>query len=69
MNDALQYYLGSSRQRSQVLTNLGLERNGYILTTLHRPANTDDANRLCLLLSTFRKIRGNSSIPYSSADT
>jgi len=41
---------GSSRG---VLDDLALDDGGYLLATLHRPENVDDAARLAVLLATF----------------
>lgn len=46
MFDAALYYGNRAEQSSQVLRELELERGGFILATVHRAENTDDANRL-----------------------
>lgn len=45
MFDAALYYKDKARER-QTLSQLGLEENNYILTTIHRAENTDSAERL-----------------------
>lgn len=44
-------------ERSSILTELGIGCNEpYILATLHRPSNVDEASGLCVLLSAFAEI-------------
>jgi UDP-GlcNAc3NAcA epimerase len=42
MYDALQAFRTRARDRSAVLQRLDLSPGGYLLATVHRPANTDD---------------------------
>ena len=56
MYDALLHNLSLARQRSQVLTQLGLKKGDYALATVHRAANTDDPQRLLSLLDAFRSL-------------
>jgi len=50
MFDAVLYHLALAKERSNVLRNLGLRPRQYYVGTLHRPSNTDDADRLrCIL--------------------
>ena len=46
MFDAALQFAEVARQRSTILTDLGLTPKGYALATLHRPYNTDDPERL-----------------------
>jgi UDP-GlcNAc3NAcA epimerase len=46
MYDAALQFAEVARQRSTVLTDLGLTAKTYALATLHRPYNTDDPDRL-----------------------
>jgi UDP-GlcNAc3NAcA epimerase len=46
MYDAALYYSEKAEGQSQILTNLGLETQGYLLATFHRAENTDDPKRL-----------------------
>lgn len=50
MYDAMLYYAELAAGRSHVLEHLGLERGGYLLATVHRAENTDDARRLLSVL-------------------
>jgi UDP-N-acetylglucosamine 2-epimerase len=56
MADALQDALQSGRKRSDPPDRLGLEEGGYLLATVHRAENTDNANHLCRILSAFAAI-------------
>jgi UDP-N-acetylglucosamine 2-epimerase len=42
MYDAALHFGGLAREKSAVLSELGLERGGYYLATIHRPQNADD---------------------------
>lgn len=46
MYDALLANLPISRQKSQIIAQLGLKSNQFALATIHRAANTDDPDRL-----------------------
>ncbi len=41
MLDALEYNLKLSRKKSRIIEELGLEKQKYLVTTVHRPGNTD----------------------------
>lgn len=41
-NDAALQYAPSASQRSSIYRTLGLQQEGYLLLTCHRPSNTDD---------------------------
>lgn len=51
MYDAVLVYAESARQRSTVLSRLGLTPGDYLLATIHRKENTDDATRLAGLFA------------------
>ena len=46
MLDAVLHFAALARSRSAALDRLGVEPNGYLLATVHRPANTDDPEAL-----------------------
>jgi UDP-GlcNAc3NAcA epimerase len=46
MYDAALYYGAKAEQRSAILSRLGLEAKGYVLASVHRAENTDDAAKL-----------------------
>lgn len=46
MYDAALYYGARAEKESHVLSDLGLERKGYVLATIHRAESTDDPDRL-----------------------
>lgn len=56
MYEAVLLSLALVRQRSRVLTCLGLQAGDYGLVTLHRAENTDDPNRLSRILDTLKAI-------------
>jgi UDP-GlcNAc3NAcA epimerase len=57
MCDALEYNLSLAKDRSRILTTLGLQGCGYALVTIHRAANTDDPNRLKSILDALRQLK------------
>jgi len=58
MVDALHQHAGLARQRSGVLARLGLEAQGYLLGTVHRPYNTDVPENLRSIFAAFDDIYG-----------
>jgi UDP-GlcNAc3NAcA epimerase len=53
MYDAVLYNQAIADQRSEVLSRLGLESQGYLLATVHRAENTDDPMRLAGIVEAF----------------
>jgi UDP-GlcNAc3NAcA epimerase len=56
MYDAALYYAQRARERTNPLAAYGLEPKGYILTTVHRAENTDDASRLREIVAALRQL-------------
>lgn len=46
MYDNSMYFASLAEDKSTILSEFNIKRNSYILTTLHRPNNTDDPQRL-----------------------
>ncbi|MCK8494910.1 UDP-N-acetylglucosamine 2-epimerase (non-hydrolyzing) [Spirosoma sp. RP8] len=46
MYDNTLYFAGLAKQKTYILERLGVQPETYVLVTLHRNANTDDASRL-----------------------
>ncbi|MBN1179313.1 MAG: UDP-N-acetylglucosamine 2-epimerase (non-hydrolyzing) [Anaerolineae bacterium] len=57
MVDSALYYGAQSERCSHLLTDLHLAPKSYLLATLHRPRNTDDAARLQTILDAFARLR------------
>ncbi|OPY41994.1 MAG: hypothetical protein A4E41_00606 [Methanoregulaceae archaeon PtaU1.Bin066] len=55
MVDALEYNKGIAEQQSQILERFGLSRKGYLVVTVHRPANTDNRNNMESILSALEE--------------
>jgi len=51
MYDATLFATAAARQRSTILAELGLERGGYAVATLHRQENTDDRASLAAAIA------------------
>ncbi len=56
MVDALLFNAEVAQERSTILEQLQLSSNAYALATVHRPRNTDDADRLRAILAAFAEI-------------
>ena len=54
--EATQSMLPSEAEAEQIAADLGAEPNGYVLATIHRPENTDDAGRLETILIELGKL-------------
>ena len=59
MVDALEYNRGTAEKKSRVLKRFGLSRKGYLVVTVHRPANTDSRDYMESILSAL----GDSGMP------
>lgn len=56
MYDAALYYGERAERASRVLETLGLAPRGYVLATVHRAENTDDAGRLLAIFGALRRL-------------
>lgn len=56
MYDAVLYNRTLAEEKSHVLEQNGLEKNGYHLITIHRAENTDDVQNMNNILEAFSKI-------------
>lgn len=54
--DAALHFSARAERDSPVLETLALERGGYLLLTMHRPSNVDDADRLRALLDAIERV-------------
>lgn len=53
MYDAVLSFMPITRQRTRLLSELGVDRGGYLLATVHRASNTDDIGKLHDILTAF----------------
>ncbi len=53
--DALEHARSIAMKKSTILDTLDLTSNGYLTLTMHRPANTDDHNRLRTIIGALGK--------------
>lgn len=53
MYDVMLHHLKIAEGKSSTLTRFSLKPRGYLLSTIHRPSNTDDKDRLEMILSAF----------------
>lgn len=56
MYDNSMYFASLAEQKSDILARLNVKPNEYILTTIHRPNNTDDQARLTAIISSLLSI-------------
>lgn len=56
MMDAVNYFLPQTENRANLLTENQLEAKKYYYATIHRPANTDDSNKLKEIISAFNQL-------------
>lgn len=56
MYDAALHFGAEAESKSQVLERLGLTRRGYVLATIHRAENTDEPNRLKVLMEALWRV-------------
>ena len=63
MVDALRQHAEVARQRSGVLARLGLQPQGYLLATIHRPYNTDQPQNLGNIFDAFHDIHQLAGFP------
>jgi UDP-GlcNAc3NAcA epimerase len=54
----------SERKKGEILESMSLERDKFILTTIHRDINTDDTGRLEVILSTLKSLAEEYSMPF-----
>lgn len=56
MLDAVQEFLAIAAERSTILDDLGVERKGYALVTIHRAENTDSLERMRDIVETLCRL-------------
>lgn len=54
----------AEKKKSPVLESMSIERNKFVLVTIHRNINTDDKNRLEAILSTLKSLAEENEIPF-----
>ncbi len=62
MYDAALFYLEKALQKSEILKQLGLKQEEYILATIHRAENTDDLGRLKTIFTALERISRDKSL-------
>jgi UDP-GlcNAc3NAcA epimerase len=54
----------AERKKGSILESMSLERDKFVLVTIHRDINTDDTSRLEAILSTLKSLAEEYSIPF-----
>lgn len=62
MYDNSMYFASLAERKSDILSRIGVEPGAYILTTIHRPNNTDDSRRLTAIISSLLTISDRDAI-------
>lgn len=63
MYDSVLFNTSLAEQSSTIMQRLGLRSKSFYLATIHRPANTDDPQRMDSILSAFGQIDGQIILP------
>jgi len=56
MKDAVQYYGKTSAEKSSIIADLKLQNNEFVLATIHRQENTDDAQTMRQIFAALEEI-------------
>ena len=65
MHDNSMFYADlAEKKKADLLEHLSLERNNFILVTIHRDLNTDDYERLHVILKTIRELAESRQIKF-----
>jgi len=54
----------AERKKVEILESMSLERNNFVLVTIHRDINTDDTGRLEAILSTLKRLAEEYLMPF-----
>ncbi|HOG08619.1 MAG TPA: UDP-N-acetylglucosamine 2-epimerase (non-hydrolyzing) [Syntrophales bacterium] len=63
MHDVMKRMLPVARERSRILSRLGLEESRYLLATIHRAENTDNPQRLRGIIEAFNRLNETVILP------
>ena len=62
MQDAAIFYKAKSDSRSTILNDLNLEKDKFILGTIHRAENTDDLTRMNEIITSLNKVNAQNRV-------
>lgn len=54
----------AERKKVEILESMSLERNNFVLVTIHRDINTDDTERLETIITTLKSLAEEHSLPF-----
>ncbi|GAA0124712.1 UDP-N-acetylglucosamine 2-epimerase (non-hydrolyzing) [Clostridium sp. CTA-19] len=63
MFDAVLHFKTIAEEKSKIISELGLEKNEYILTTIHRAENTNSIDRLRNIIEALNESKENIVLP------
>ncbi|HOW08856.1 MAG TPA: UDP-N-acetylglucosamine 2-epimerase (non-hydrolyzing) [Bacteroidales bacterium] len=65
MYDNSLFFAGlAERKKSSILESMSIEKNRFVLVTIHRDINTDDKSRLSAILSALKSLAEENKIPF-----
>lgn len=56
MKDAVEFYSKISANKSSIISDLDLKKNGFVLATIHRQENTDEIHKLKSIFAALEEI-------------
>lgn len=62
MYDAALFYRAKAEERSKILKEFDLEKDNFMLATIHRQENTDDKSRLSQIIHSLNEINKNKRV-------
>ena len=62
MKDAVEYYSQFSEKKSSIISKLELQKNEFVLATIHRQENTDDIDNLTAIFKGLEIISTNKTV-------
>lgn len=62
MKDAVEYYSKISAEKSNVISELKLKNNDFVLATIHRQENTDDVEKLKSIFEALEEIHSSCQV-------
>ncbi|MBL4642041.1 MAG: UDP-N-acetylglucosamine 2-epimerase (non-hydrolyzing) [Flavobacteriaceae bacterium] len=62
MKDAVEYYSKVSAEKSNIISDLKLKKNEFVLATIHRQENTDDVKKLKSIFEALEEIHSDCQV-------
>lgn len=62
MKDAVEYYSKTSKEKSNIIAELNLKQNAFVLVTIHRQENTDEVEKLSSIFEALEEIHSDCKV-------